>query len=331
MYSNYFLDSDREDEEGIDLSLNLGKNNEDLLFIYNTDQQIEDKDKQPNGTNNEDFSRKSNLDNQIEDIEDIDNPLNWKNNEDFKGEDIQFKTIKDIENMNDGPMMAVRYVSEDKALDEINSLENKVTSNKTTDNTNLNEKDNHFNVPENVLNGKKRKNSFSNFKVKKQKEKNPQANNSSLAPEIKSFHTLFNTYFKYLVEEGNSFNVSVFDEKEGPNGYYISKDFTQSKLGAKAHSEKLNDKITKFIQENKLKKLKEKKDEKILKILNFTSRELIINFYSYIFENSDYFKENDTIKKINANFIRIRKYPLIGFENDSEDFKIGYFKYFFFK
>ena len=102
-----------------------------------------------------------------------------------------------------------------------------------------------------------------------------------MVSDIKKFHTLFNIYFKYLVEKGNSFNVSVFDEKEGPNGYYISRDFTQSKLGAKDHSEKLNDKITKFIKENKLKKLKEKKDEKILKILNFTARELIINFYSY--------------------------------------------------
>ena len=243
----------------------------------------------------------------------------------------------------------------DKALNKIKNLENKDSANKsTTKNTNSNiaiKLLKPSSEPENILLcNKRRKPSFDSsnekntenvpnkkedikikFKTKKPKEKNIIKNDSSLVPDIKKFHTLFNIYFKTLVEKGNSFNISVFDEKEGPNGYYISRDFTQSKLSAKDHSEKLNDKITKFIKENKLKKLKEKKDEKILKILNFTARELIINFYSFIFENSDYFKENETIKKINDNFIRIRKYPLIGFENDSEDFKIGYFKYFFFK
>ena len=241
----------------------------------------------------------------------------------------------------------------DKALNEIKNLENKDSANKsTTKNTNKNLEIKLIepsSEPENkLLCNKRRKASFDSSneknnenyqnkkedvkvksKTEKPKEKNVIKNESSLVPDIKKFHTLFNIYFKNLVEKGNSFNVSVFGEKEGPNGYYISRDFTQSNLGAKAHSEKLNEKITKFIQENKLKKLKEKKDEKILKILNFTARELIFNFYSYIFENSDYFKENDTIKKINENFIRIRKYPLIGFENDSEDYKIGYFKYFF--
>ena len=243
----------------------------------------------------------------------------------------------------------------DKALNEIKNLENKDSANKsTTKNTNKNLEIKLIepsSEPENKLLCNKRRiasfdssNEINNendlhkkedikvtSKTEKPKEKNVIKNESSLVPDIKKFHTLFNIYFKYLVEKGNSFDASVFDEKGGPNGYYISRNFTQSNLGAKAHSEKLNEKITKFIQENKLKKLKEKKDEKILKILNFTARELIINFYSYIFENSDYFKENETIKKINENFIRIRKYPLIGFENDSEDFKIGYFKYFFFK
>jgi hypothetical protein len=241
----------------------------------------------------------------------------------------------------------------DNILNEIKEPENKDSANKsTTKNTNKNLEIKLIEPsiePENkLLCNKRRKASFDSSneknnendqnkkedikvtsKTEKPKEKNVIKNESSLVPDIKKFHTLFNIYFKYLVEKGNSFNVSVFGEKEGPNGYYISRNFTQSNLGAKAHSEKLNEKITKFIQENKLKKLKEKKDEKILKILNFTARELIINFYSYIFENSDYFKENETIKKINDNFIRIRKYPLIGFENDSEDYKIGYFKYFF--
>lgn len=175
------------------------------------------------------------------------------------------------------------------------------------------------------------------FKIKieseKPKENNIKKNDSSPIPYIKKFHTLFNIYFKNLVEK-ESFDVSGFDKKdkkEGPNGYYINKDFTQLKLAAKVHSEKLNEKIAKFIQENKLKKLKEKNNEKVLKILDLTARELINNFYSYIFENSYYFKENVIIKEINDNFIRLQKYPLIGFENDkSEDYKFGYFKYFCF-
>ena len=55
-------------------------------------------------------------------------------------------------------------------------------------------------------------------------EKKDLKNDSSLVPDIKSFHTLFNTYFKYLVEKGNSFNVSIFNERVGSNGYYINKD-----------------------------------------------------------------------------------------------------------
>jgi len=166
------------------------------------------------------------------------------------------------------------------------------------------------------------------IELEKPKENNIKKNDSSSVPYIKKFHTLFNIYFKNLVEK-ESFDVSVFDKKEGPNGYYINKDFTQLKLAAKVHSEKLNEEITKFIQENKLKKLKEKNNEKVLKILNLTARELINNFYSYIFENSNYFKENEIIKEINDNFIRLQKYPLIGFGNDkSEDYKFGYFNYF---
>ena len=268
---------------------------------------------------------------------------------------LMVKIFNDRHESDDKEINEQEQNQNDKALNEIKNLENKDSANKsTTKNTKTNIEIKllePFSEPENKLLCNKRRKASSDssneknnendpnkiedikikFKTKKPKEKNIIKNDSSLVPDIKKFHTLFNIYFKYIVEKGNSFNVSVFDEKEGPNGYYISRDFTQSKLSAKDHSEKLNDKITKFIQENKLKKLKEKKDEKILKMLNFTARELIINFYSYIFENSDYFKENETIKKINANFIRIRKYPLIGFENDSEDYKIGYFKYFFFK
>jgi hypothetical protein len=334
-FKNWF-DSDREDEDedGLDQSLNLGKNNEDLLSIFNRDNQIEDTDEHQN----------------------------WNNNEDFISYVNRFKHILDIENMNNDSMMTDRYMSEDKeikeekeqsandkSLDEINNLENKDTSNKTINKNNKIEKINPFNGPENEFICKKRKESFSidnsneksnenfpnkkkinelQFKIIKQKENNTQKDNRSSVPFIKSFHTLLNIYFKYLVEEGNSFKVNVFDEKGGPNGYYISKDFTQSNLGAKEHSLKLDENITKFIKKEKLEKIKKKKLS--LDILNLTARELIYMFYGYIFENREYFEKNEIIKKINQNFIRIRKYPFIDFENGKSDekFKYGYFKYY---
>ena len=351
-------DSDREDEDGIDQSLNLGKNNEDFSSIFNIDQQIEDTDRLPIYKNN-DFPSIFNRDHQIEDIDIL---QNCKNNDDFTSFDIRFKHLQYIENMNDDPMISVRYMSEDKeikeeneqnpndkALDEINTLENKVTSNKTTNKINIIEKINPSFGPENEFICKKRKESFSidnsneknkenspnkkesikpYFKVIKQKEKNPQANNSSLQLEIKSFHTLFNTYFKYLVEEGNSFNVSVFDKKVGPNGYYISSDFTQLNLKVEKNSLKLNEKISKYIKKEKLEKIKKKKLS--LDVLSLTCRELIYMFYGYIFENKEYFEKNETIKKLNNKFLRIRKYPLIGFKNGKSDekYKFGYFKYY---
>jgi hypothetical protein len=131
----------------------------------------------------------------------------------------------------------------DKALNEIKNLENKDSANKsTTKNTNKNLEIKLIEPsiePENkLLCNKRRKASFDSSneknnendqnkkedikvtsKTEKPKEKNVIKNESSLVPDIKKFHTLFNIYFKYLVEKGNSFNVSVFGEKEGPNGY----------------------------------------------------------------------------------------------------------------
>jgi hypothetical protein len=280
---NNYCDIEREDEDedkdGIDQSLNLGRNIEDFSSFNNRD------------------------------IEDTFIPLSWNNNGYCLSLNMEFETIQDIGNMNDDSMMAYRYVSEDKeimeekeqrandkALDEINNIENKVTSNKSTNKDIKLEKVNSFNGPENEFTSKKRKQSFSidtsneknnenppNKNIKPQvkiettkektKEKNNPKNISSLVPDIKSFHTLLNIYFKHLVEEGNSFNVNVFNKKGGSNGYYINKDFTQSKLGAKVHSLKLEEKITKFINEKKLEKIKKKKVS--LDILNLTARELI--------------------------------------------------------
>jgi hypothetical protein len=325
-----------EDKDGIDHSLNLWRNNENFLSFNNRE------------------------------IEDTANPLAWNNNGDCLSLNMRFESFQDIGNMNNDSMMTDRYISEyqeimeekeqkanDKVFDEINNIENKVTSNKTTNKDLKLEKLNPYNGPENAFISKKRKKSFSidtsndknnenppnqkeiinpQFKIEKAKQKAQEKNNpkniSSLVPDIKSFHTLLNIYFKHLVEEGNSFNVNVFNKKGGSNGYYINKDFTQSKLGAKVHSLKLEEKITKFINEKKLEKIKKKKVS--LDILNLTARELIYMFYGYIFENLNYFKTNETIKEINNNFLRIRKYPLIGFEDNKidEKYKFGYFKYY---
>ena len=164
------------------------------------------------------------------------------------------------------------------------------------------------------------------FKAKQTKEKKEKKNNSSLVPYIKSFHTLLNIYFKYLLKEGNSFDINVFNEKGGSNGYYLNKKLTQDNLGAENHSKKLDQKITNFIKDNKLERLQKEKNKENLKILEFTVKQLIDEFLDYILENSLYFKENETIKKINDNFIRIRKYPLIDFEKK----EFGYYKYFSF-
>ena len=146
--------------------LNLGKNNEDFSSIFNIDQQIEDTDRLPIYKNN-DFPSIFNTDHQIEDIDIL---QNCKNNDDFTSFDIRFKHLQYIENMNDDPMISVRYMSEDKeikeeneqnpndkALDEINTLENKVTSNKTTNKINIIEKINPSFGPENEFICKKRK------------------------------------------------------------------------------------------------------------------------------------------------------------------------------
>jgi hypothetical protein len=335
--SNNFLDTEREDEDGI---------KDQLIYL---ESKIED------------FPS---FNNRV--IVDTDFGLTLGNHGYCFSLNMSFEQNQDIENMNDDSMMEYRYESEnkeiteekeqrenDKVFDEINNIENKVTSNKTTNKDIKLEKLNPYNGPENAFISKKRKKSFSidtsneknnenppnqkeiinpQFKIEKAKQKAQEKNNpkniSSLVPDIKSFHTLLNIYFKYLVEEGNSFNVNVFNEKGGSNGYYINKDFTQSKLGAKVHSLKLEEKITKFINEKKLEKIKKKKVS--LDILNLTARELIYMFYGYIFENLNYFKTNETIKEINNNFLRIRKYPLIGFEDNKidEKYKFGYFKYY---
>ena len=313
-----------EDKDGIDQSLNLWRNNEDYLSFNNRE------------------------------IEDKDNLLDWNNYGDCLSLNMRFELTQDIGNMNNDSMMADRYILKDKEImkekeqkandevfDEINNIDNKVTSNKNTNKDIKHEKVNPYYGPENEFTSKKRKKSFSfdtsNEKnnenppkttKEKTKEKNSPKNISSLVPDIKSFHTLFNIYFKYLVEKGNSFDVNVFNEKGGPNGYYINKDFTQSNLRAKVHSLKLEEKITKFINGKKLEKIKKKKVS--LDVLNLTARELIYMFYGYIFENLNYFKSNETIKEINNNFLRIRKYPLIGFEDGKNDekYKFGYFKYY---
>jgi len=65
-------------------------------------------------------------------------------------------------------------------------------------------------------------------------------------------------------------------------------------------------------------------DKKILEILDLTVKQLIDKFLEYNLKNSVYFKENEIIKKVNDNFIRVRKYPLIDFEKK----EFAYYKYF---
>jgi len=225
----------------------------------------------------------------------------------------------------------------DKALYEIKKLENKnPTDKRTTKNTNTNINANievmqPFNEPENnflcskrkepslpSLNGKNNENSL---KTKTKKEKNENKNDRRSIPYIKKFHRLINIYFKYLIEE-KFVDLSVFDKTNGPNGLYLSAEFTQKNF--KNHSKKFDQKITNFIKKNKVEKLMKRNDKKILEILDLTVKQLIDKFLEYILKNSEYFKENEIIKKVNDNFIRVRKYPLIDFEKK----EFAYYKYF---
>lgn len=232
-------------------------------------------------------------------------------------------------------------------LDELKNLGNRDTASKTKNNlelkiiepekkfTNRKRKKLFFIDNSNKINNKnqkiKKKDITSKSKEKKPTKKNAQKNNSSLQSEIKSFNTSFNKYIKYLFDKNFNFNES--DKKPGPNGLYLNSNFTQKNLAVEYHSPKLKRKIAEFILEKKLKKLKETKDEKILEILESPVKDLIEKFYKFIFENLAYFKENVKIKKINAKFLRIRKYPLIDFVTDINDknYKIGYFRYFLIK
>lgn len=154
---------------------------------------------------------------------------------------------------------------------------------------------------------------FKKIKIKKIKSKNQKKNEYSSTYYIIRFHTLLNMYFKGRVENGKLFDKKYF-KSEGSNGYYLNIKLTQKNLGVKDHPEKLKQKITDFIQKNKLEELKKKNDKEISEMLEFTVKQLIDEFRDYIFENSAYFKENETIKEINDNLVRIRRYPLIDFE-----------------
>jgi hypothetical protein len=260
-------------------------------------------------------------------------------------DNLMSEIFKDKHKIDDEEIKDKEQKQNDKALYEIKILENKNFANKTTT------KDTNKNINPNIeimqsfkendnklLSNKRRKPSFDSPNEKnnenslnkkedkvKFKTKNPtKKKDSSLASDIASFHTLFNKYFKYRVEKGKFFNVKYFNNKVGSNGYYLNKKLTQKKLGANNHHEQLDQIITNFIQDNKLKKIKKENNKENLEILKFTFRQLIDEFRDYIFENSVYFKENEIIKEINAKFVNKRNWPLIDFEKK----EFGYYKYF---
>jgi len=165
--------------------------------------------------------------------------------------------FKDKYELDDFEIKEKQLKSNDKAIYEIKKLKNKEpTDKRTTKNANTNINANievmqPFNEPENnflcskrkepslpSLNGTKNKNSLNKkedskktFKTKK--EKNENKNDRRSIPYIKKFHRFINIYFKYLVEE-KSADLSVFDKTNGPNGLYLSAEFTQKNF--KNHS-----------------------------------------------------------------------------------------------
>ena len=260
---------------------------------------------------------------------------------------LMLEIFKDKNEVDDEEMKDKEQKLDDKVLYEIKNLENKDSAIKSTTKT-KNENKNVIINPNiemiqsfketdiKILSKKRNKPSFSSpnrknkenslnkkedFKTKK--EKNQKKNDYSPSFYIIKFHNLLNIYFKCRVKYGKYFNTEYFKNK-GPNAYYLNKNLTQKNIGAKNYPEKLKQKITDFIQINKLDKLKKINDKEIPEMLEFTVKQLIDEFRDYIFENSTYFKENETIKEINENLIRIRRYPLIDFEKK----EFGYYKFF---
>ena len=260
---------------------------------------------------------------------------------------LMLEIFKDKNEVDDEEMKDKEQKLDDKVLYEIKNLENKDSAIKSTTKT-KNENKNAIINPKfeiihsfketdiKILSKKRNKPSFSSpnrknkenslnkkedFKTKK--EKNQKKNDYSPSFYIIKFHNLLNIYFKWRVKYGKFFNTEYF-KNEGPNAYYLNRNLTQKNIGAKNYPEKLKQKITDFIQINKLDKLKKINDKEIPEMLEFTVKQLIDEFRDYIFENSTYFKENETIKEINENLIRIRRYPLIDFEKK----EFGYYKFF---
>jgi len=250
---------------------------------------------------------------------------------------LMLEIFKDKNEVDDEEMKDKEQNSNDKVLYKINNLENKDSAIKRTtktknENKNVNIKSNIEMIQSfketdiKLLSNKRRKASSSSpnrkknekediktkFKTKKLKIKKEKNNHSSTYNIIR-FHTLLNIYFKRRVENGKFFDIKYF-KSEGSNGYYFNIKLTQKNLAAKNYPEKLKQKITDFIKKNKLEKLKNKNSKDISELLEFTLKQLIDEFRDYIFENSAYFKENETIKEINDNLVRIRRYPLIDFE-----------------
>lgn len=258
--------------------------------------------------------------------------------------DLMLEIFKDKNEVDDEKIKDKELQSDDNALYGIKNPEIKNTAIKSTTKTKNENKNKNASINPNTemiksgtkfLSNKRRETSFSDpiiennesslnkskdikikfkkIKIKKIKSKNQKKNEYSSTYYIIRFHTLLNMYFKGRVENGKLFDKKYFKSK-GSNGYYLNIKLTQKNLGVKDHPEKLKQKITDFIQKNKLEELKKKNDKEISEMLEFTVKQLIDEFRDYIFENSAYFKENETIKEINDNLVRIRRYPLIDFE-----------------
>lgn len=256
---------------------------------------------------------------------------------------LMLEIFKDKNEVDDEEIKDKEQNSKDKILYEINNLGNKDSAIKSTTKTKNENK--NANIKSNIemiqsfketdikfLSNKRRKPSSSSPNRKKNKKEDIKAkklklkkekNNHSSTYNIIRFHTLLNIYFKRRVENGKFFDIKYF-KSDGSNGYYFNIKLTQKNLAAKNYPEKLKQKITDFIEKNKLEKLKNKNSKDISELLEFTLKQLIDEFRDYIFENSAYFKKNETIKEINDNLVRIRRYPLIDFEKK----EFGYYKCF---
>lgn len=166
-------------------------------------------------------------------------------------------------------------------------------------------------------------------KTKKLKSGNTKLNRS-LEEIFKNINTKLNIYLKGKLEsKPELIKISFKGKNCSSKSLYINKDFTQKNLSKEEHSKKLKQKLSKYIMDKKIKKVK---DNGKGYIIEKTYYELIVEFFDWIYAHLDLVKESTDFVELNKSFKKVTKYPLVNLEYDEGKGKKenGYLKYFSF-